>query len=77
MPTAPMVVAETQKDSCSLYVLINHNEVLQQSLLQCKMPASANRAQTESGNSSNIQKWIIKQLDLRLNSRDADPEDQY
>ena len=54
MPTAPKVVAETQKDSCSLYMLINHNEILQQSLLPCKMPASANRAQTESGNASNI-----------------------
>lgn len=54
MPTAPMVVAETQKDSCSLYVLINQKEVLQQSFLPYKIPASANRAQAESGNSSNI-----------------------
>lgn len=54
-----MVAAQTQKDSCSLYVLINHNEALQQFLLPRKMPASANGAQAESGNSSNIRKCII------------------
>lgn len=49
-----MVAAQTQKDSCSLCVLINHNEALQQFLLPYEMPARANRPQAESGNSSNI-----------------------
>lgn len=42
----------TQKDSCSLHMLINHNEGLKlphpPSTLPCKIPANANRAQAQS-----------------------------
>lgn len=76
--TAPSVAAHPQKDSCSLSVLINHKEALQ----QCLLPHNGNRCEQGPGGVRKLfqlwqKKCIIERLDVLLNCSDANPINCY